>query len=77
MTLHLQQTKPLPQLSTSNAFYHGQMWFYNLGIHIIPKDIVKIICCTWSENKANKGSDGIIVGLLRAIEGNNVVKQKH
>ena len=31
----LQQTMPLPKLSTSVAFYLRQVWFYNLGIHLI------------------------------------------
>lgn len=76
MTLDLQQTMPLPQLSTYKAFYLRQMLFYDLGIHIIAKDVDRTICCTWTENEASKGSNDIVSSLLRAIEVDDLLKQK-
>lgn len=35
ITMNLQQTMPLPKLSTSKAFYLRQMWLYNFGINCI------------------------------------------
>ncbi|XP_072386058.1 uncharacterized protein [Diabrotica undecimpunctata] len=77
MTFDLQQTMPLPRLSTSKAFYLRQMWFYNLGIHIITKEVDKTIFCTWTEDQACRGSSEIASCLLRTIEVELALKQKN
>lgn len=59
LTLDLQQTMPLPKLSTSKAFYLRQMWFYNLGIHTIRNTGHKTFFFTWTEEMANRGSSEI------------------
>lgn len=77
VSLDLQQTMPLPRLSTSKAFYLRQMWFYNLGIHVITKNVEKTIFCTWTENQASRGSSEIFSCFLRAIEVDPSFKGKN
>lgn len=77
ITFDLQQTMPLPRLSTSKAFYLRQMWFYNLGIHIITKEVDKTVFCTWTEDLACRGSSEISSCLLRTIEVELALKQKN
>lgn len=36
--LDLQQTQPLPRLSTNEAFYKRKMWLYNLCIYDLKKN---------------------------------------
>lgn len=76
ITMDLQQTMPLPRISTSAAFYLRQMWFYNLGIHIIAKDVDKTVFCTWTEDQAGRGSSEIFSSLLRIIEVEVSLKDK-
>lgn len=60
MTMDLQQTMPLPKLSTSKAFYLRQIWFYNFGIHTITSENGhKPFMFSWTEEVAGKGSNEV------------------
>lgn len=76
ITIDLQQTMPLPRLSTSKAFNLRQMWMYNLGIHIFAKNVDKAIFCTWTEDKASRGSSEVVSSLLTVIETDESLKNK-
>lgn len=65
ITMDLQQTMPLPKLSTSKAFYLRQMWLYNFGIHCITYLGQKSYFFTWTEDVANRGSNEIASCLFR------------
>lgn len=65
ITMDLQQTMPLPKLSTSKSFYLRQMWLYNFGIHCITSSGHKSYFFTWTEDIANRGSNEIASCLLR------------
>lgn len=68
ITMDLQQTLPLPKLTTSKAFYLRQMWMYNLGIHSINKGQEKANFFTWTEDVAHRGSAEICSSLLTFLE---------
>ncbi|CAH2096795.1 unnamed protein product [Euphydryas editha] len=68
ITIDLQQTMPLPKLTTSKAFYLRQLWFYNLGIHVCDGSKEKAVCCTWTEDVADRGSAEVASALLRFVE---------
>lgn len=65
VTMDLQQTMPLPKLSTSKAFYLRQMWLYNFGVHCITSLGTKSYFFTWTEDVANRGSFEIANCLFR------------
>lgn len=77
LTIDLQQTMPLPKLSTSKAFYLRQMWFYNFGIHILYENISRATFCTWTEDIASRGSVEIYSSFLTALELDNDIKSKN
>ncbi|KAL4120051.1 hypothetical protein QTP88_012796 [Uroleucon formosanum] len=65
MTMDLQQTMPLPKLSTSKALYLRQIWFYNFGIHTITSENGhKPFIFSWTEEVAGKSSNEVGSGLI-------------
>lgn len=68
ITMDLQQTMPLPRLSTSKAFYLRQMWMYNFGTHILTKEADKAVFSSWTEDQASRGSSEIFSCLLTVLE---------
>lgn len=76
ITIDLQQTMPLPKLTTSKSFYLRQLWFYNFGLNIIQKNVEIATFCTWTEDVANRGSAEVFGSLLTAIEQDDVLKSK-
>lgn len=76
ITVDLQQTMPLPRLTTSKAFYLRQMWFYNLGIHLITKNKEQGSFFTWTENTANRGSGEVASSMLTLFEFQGSIRQK-
>lgn len=76
ITIDMQQTMPLPKITTSKAFYLRQLWFYNFGIHIIAKNTEKACFCTWTEDMANRGSLETCSSLFRYIEVDESIRGK-
>lgn len=68
ITMDLQQTMPLPKLSTSKAFYLRQLWFYNFGIHAITVKGHQPYMFTWTEDLAGKGSNEIASSLWYFVQ---------
>lgn len=79
ITVDLQQTMPLPRLTTSKAFYLRQMWFYNLGVHSISTSGEKGYFFTWTEDVAGRGSREVTSALCTFIEFNEefIKDKKH
>lgn len=65
ITMDLQQTMPLPKLSTNKAFYLRQMWYYNFGVHCVTSSESVPYFFNWTEDMANKGSVEIASCLYR------------
>ncbi|CAH2003655.1 unnamed protein product [Acanthoscelides obtectus] len=76
MTMDLQQTIPLPRLSTSKAFYLRQLWMCNFGTHISTKEVEKAVFCSWTEDQASRGSSEVFSCLLTILELEDSVKNK-
>lgn len=76
MTMDLQQTMPLPRLSTSKAFYLRQLWMYNFGTHFTTNKGDKAVFCSWTEDQASRGSSEIFSCLLTVLELEDCVKDK-
>lgn len=75
--MDLQQTiMPLPRFSTSKACYKRQMWFYNLGLHIITNKVSRGVFFTWTEDIANRGSTEVASSLLSAIELDETLRER-
>lgn len=74
--MDLQQTLPLPKLTTSKAFYLRKMWMYNQGIHFITKDQEKANFFTWTEDVAHGGSAKICSSLFTFLEYNIPTQEK-
>nr|CAI5864751.1 unnamed protein product [Callosobruchus analis] len=72
LTMDLQETLPLPRLTTSKAFYLRQMWMYNLVVHSITKQGETANFFTWTEDVAHRGSSEVCSCLLTMLEYNKI-----
>ena len=68
ITFDLQQTLPLPKLSTSKAFYLRQVWLYNLGVHLISANTSRGYCHMWAESEGGRGCNEIGSSLMAFLD---------
>lgn len=68
ITFDLQQTLPLPKLSTSKAFYLRQIWLYNMGVHMVSGDRSRGYCHIWAESEGGRGCAEIGSSLLAFLD---------
>ena len=64
--LDLEQTLPVPRLSTSIAYYKRKMWVYNLCIHNLKTNESKFYL--WDEMNGGRGSSEIVSCLSRWLD---------
>lgn len=64
--IDLQQTLPVPRLSTSVAYYQKKLWMYNLCIHDLKKNESQFF--VWDEVNGGRGSAEIASCLFKWIE---------
>ncbi|MPC67956.1 hypothetical protein E2C01_062143 [Portunus trituberculatus] len=62
----LQQTLPVPRISTNIAYYKRKLWMYNLYIHDLKANKSKFY--VWDEVNGGQGSVEIVACLNRWIE---------
>lgn len=67
---------PFPKLSVSKAFYLRQLWFYNLGVHIVTELKDAAHFCTWTEDVACRGSNEVASSFLTLLEFDESLRSK-
>jgi len=78
ITFDLQQTLPLPKLSTSKAFYLRQVWLYNVGVHLLFGKTNRAYFHIWAENEGGRGCSEVGSALLAFLDSSNCLnKSKH
>lgn len=66
ISFDLQQSMPLPKLTTGPAFYCRKIWLYNLGIHDCTNK--KGFMYLWTEDQAKRGADEVASVLMKFLE---------